>query len=480
MPYRLLVSLFLLLLCQGCLSYYQRKAEFNKAFEQGQFQEAEQILIKSKPKKKNQLLYFLNKGVTAFMQGEYQESNVAFEQAYLTAEIMQPEPGRQIASYFINPRLTIYEGEHHEVLLINYFKALNYLFLDEPREALVECRRMNIQLQYLNLKYNNQRHRYQADAFINLLMGLIYEANKDYNNAFIAYRNAYEIYKSDYQNLFGISAPKQLKADMIRTAQLSGLSSEVRRYQQQFSDLQAAKAEQDQPEHGTLVFLWHNGLGPVKDQVTLNFSLVEGSAGGVAHFSSEQYGWTIPYPSYQEDKEDHEDLPEVELLRLALPKYLKRPPYFQGGYLQTGDRKYSLPVVENITKLGFQVLEDRILRDLGKALARLAVKEATEYAVKEEDEGWGSVVDIANVLTEQADTRNWQTLPHAIHYAKVPLKPGEKDLDLVLTRPDGSTQTYDFTFNLKPGEIRFEHFHTLNIRKRSKYQEQQLPKEYHP
>jgi hypothetical protein len=311
-------------------------------------------------------------------------------------------------------------------------------------------------------------------------MGLIYEVNNDYNNAFIAYRNAYEIYKSDYQKLFDISAPKQLKADLIRTAELSGLRSEARRYQQQFSDLQAAKAEQDQPKHGTLIFLWHNGLGPVKNQETLNFTLVEGSGAGVAHFSNEQYGWTIPYPNYKNDKEDHENLPEVELLRLALPQYLKRPPYFQGGYLKTENRKYSLPVVENITKLGFQVLEDRILRDLGKALARLAVKEAAEYAVKKEDEGWGTVVDVANFLTEQADTRNWQTLPHAIHYAKVPLKPGKKEVELVLTKPDGSTKTYDFTFNLEPGELRFKNFHTLNTRSKEQYQEQQYPEEYHP
>lgn len=480
MPYRLLASLVLLILLQGCLSYYQRKGDFNKAFEQGKFQKAERILKTSKPKEKNQLLYFLNKGVTAFLQGQYKSSNKAFEQAYLTAQIMEPDPGRQIASYFINPRLTLYEGEHHEVLLINYFKALNYLFLDKPRAALVECRRMNIQLQYLNLKYQDQRHRYQADAFINLLMGLIYEANNDYNNAFIAYRNAYKIYKSDYQKLFGISAPKQLKADLIRTAELSGLRSEARRYRQKFSNLEAAKAEQKQPKHGTLVFLWHNGLGPVKDQESLNFTLVEGSGAGVAHFSNEQYGWTIPYPNYHKDKEDHENLPEVELLRLALPQYLKRPPFFQGGYLKTGDRKYSLPVVENITKLGFQVLEDRILRDLGKALARLAVKEAAEYAVKEEDEGWGSVVDVTNFLTEQADTRNWQTLPHAIHYAKVPLKTGKREVELVLTKPNGSTKTYDFTFNLEPGEIRFKHFHTLNTRSKEEYQEQQYPEEYHP
>ena len=480
MPFRLAVTMLILLFLQGCLSYYQRKAEFNEAFQQGDFDKADRILTNSKPKRKNQLLYYLNKGMTAFMKGEHEASNTAFEQAYLTAETFQPDPGRQIASYFLNPRLTLYEGEHHEILLINYFKALNYLFLDQPRAALVECRRMNIQLQALEIQYQDKRHHYKADAFIHLLMGLIYEYNRDYNNAFIAYRNAYNIYKDTYQNLFEISPPNQLKADLIRTARLSGLNNEARRFSKQFQELKAAKAGEPQSEHGTLVFLWHNGLGPVKDQKTLNFTLVEQKNGGAASFHSQQYGWTIPYTNYKADKKDHDELPEIELLRLALPRYLKRPPYFQSGHLKVDDRQYALPVVENITKIGFQVLEDRVLRDLGKALARLAVKEATEYAVKEEDEDWGTVVDITNFLTEQADTRNWQTLPHAIHYAKVPLKPGKQTVKLALKEPKGQTKTYEFHYNLEAGEMRFEHFHTLNTRESSLYQPQQLPQNYQP
>lgn len=480
MAYRFAVTLLLLILIPACQSYYHRQEKFNQAFEQGNFQEAESILEKSEPKQKNQLLYFLNRGISFFMQGQYEASNKALEQAYLTAETFQKKTGRQIASYFTNPRVTLYEGEHHEVLLINYFKALNYLFLDKPWDALVECRRMNIQLQSLNFTYQNKRNKYQADAFINLLMGLIYEANQDYNNAFIAYRNAYEVYQSDYKALFGISAPRQLKADLIRTARLSGLNNEANRYSDKFADLKVSKTKPSSSSHGTLVFLWHNGLGPVKDQNTFNFTLVENANGGAASFQNERYGWTIPYPNYQNDKEEHDDLPEIELLRLALPKYLKRPPYFQSGHLKVEDRQYNLPVVENITKISFQVLEDRLLRDLGKALARLAVKEATEYAVKEESEGWGSLVDITNFITEQADTRNWQTLPHAIHYAKVPLKAGQQTVQLKLKTPQGNTKTYDFTYDLKQGEMHFEHFHTLNTRKREHYQPQSLPKNYKP
>jgi hypothetical protein len=476
MPLRMLTCLLALGLLQSCLSYYQRQSDFNDAFEKARFQKAERILNTSEPQRKNQLLYFLNKGMTAFMQSEYEASNEAFEQAYLTAKTFQPDPGRKIASYFINPRITRYSGEHHEVLLINYFKALNYLFLNQPRKALVECRRLNIQLDVLNLQYADKRHKYQADAFINLLMGLIYDANQDYNNAFIAYRNAYQVYQEDYQELFGLPAPAQLKADLIRTAKLAGLNQEKRQYQQEFSeDLPSAH----QQGRGTLVFLWHNGLGPVKDQLSLNFTLVEGS-GGVATFENSRYGWQIPFPDYGDRKEEEEGLSQVEFIRLALPRYQKRPPYFQSGYIRANGQAYELPVAENITKIGFQTLEDRILRELGNAVIRLALKKGTEYAADEEDEDLGFMVNVFNTITEQADTRNWQTLPHAIHYAKVPVEPGEQTVQLVLTKPDGGEQTYDFTYNLAPGEMQFEHFHTVNTKRRTQYQAQPYPEDYQP
>ena len=51
-------------------------------------------------------------------------------------------------------------------------------------------------------------------------MGLIFDANRDYNNAFIAYRNAVDIYQEDYLPLFGLDAPKQLQQDLLRTAYL--------------------------------------------------------------------------------------------------------------------------------------------------------------------------------------------------------------------------------------------------------------------
>ena len=99
---------------------------------------------------------------------------------------------------------------------------------------LVEVRKINIRLQQLNDKYPDHKNRYQRDAFAQLLMGLIYDAAGDWNNAFIAYRNAYDTYQSDYIRNFGLSSPEQLKKDLLRTAYLCGFQTELSQYETEF------------------------------------------------------------------------------------------------------------------------------------------------------------------------------------------------------------------------------------------------------
>jgi hypothetical protein len=120
-------------------------------------------------------------------------------------------------------------------------------------DALVECRRLNVRLQQLSDRYSSD-DKYKRDAFINTLMGIIYDADHDYNNAFIAYRNAVEIYDTDYSRMFGLTAPEQLKKDLLRTAKLSSMDDEFESYKEKFGMTDYTL----QPADGDLVFFWHN------------------------------------------------------------------------------------------------------------------------------------------------------------------------------------------------------------------------------
>jgi hypothetical protein len=44
----------------------------------------------------------------------------------------------------------------------------------------------------------------------------------------------------------------------------------------------------------------------------------------------------------------------------------------------------------------------------------------------------GLALGITNAAMEKSDTRNWQSLPNQINYARVPLKKGQNKVELIL------------------------------------------------
>ena len=192
-----------LLVTGSCATYYQANLSFNEEFEKGDLRKALKTL-RERPSDgagKKQFLYFVNNGLILSLLGQYEESNDYLEKAFLFGEDYHINYMNEIGSYLTNPNFSVYRGEDHEHLMLLYYKAINFLKLGKTDKALVECRRLNIRLQQLSDRYESS-DKYRKDGFVNTLMGLIYDVDKDYNNAFIAYRNAIEVYENDFNTLF--------------------------------------------------------------------------------------------------------------------------------------------------------------------------------------------------------------------------------------------------------------------------------------
>jgi len=249
-------SILLILAVSSCATYYQSNFTFNEEFESGQLDKAYKTLQghTSEAHGKREFLYFVNNGLVLSMMGRYAESNTFFEKAYLFGEDYRTNYLNEVASYLTNPNFTAYKGEDHEHLMLLYYKALNYLKMNNTEDAVVEIRRLNIRLQQLTDRYRSP-DKYDRDAFSNVLMGITYEVDKDYNNAFIAYRNAWTIYNQDYQRLFRVGPPQQLKEDLLRTAWLSGLKGEFEAYK---DSLRMPDYVYKESDGGELISFWHN------------------------------------------------------------------------------------------------------------------------------------------------------------------------------------------------------------------------------
>ena len=437
----------------GCASFYELNYEFNKRFENGDIQQAADVLDQNKKaaKSKTRFLYYANQGIVEHLLGNYAESNQWLEQAYLFGEDYRKNYLNFAASYFLNPNLIVYPGEDHEHLMLLYYKALNFLKMEAYEEALVECRRLNQRLYELGDKYKSE-NKYQKDAFIHNLMGIIYDAAGDYNNAFIAYRNSLDIYQNEYDEMFALSVPDQLKRDLIRTGELAGFSEEVDTYEATFEMTYEPYA----PEGGDLIFFWHNGLAPIKDQWTLNF--VVSSGAGQVFFENNDLGLNFPF--YYDADDYDTDIRDLKGLRIAFPKYVERVPYFTYADLKIGDRYFEMEKAQDINAIAFKTLNERMLEELGKGLLRVAIKKEVERQVRKENETLGFLVGALNFASEQADTRNWQTLPHSIYYTRVPLDKGDNNVQLYTDGPRAEN-AQQFTFVGQPGKTQFQTIQSL-------------------
>ncbi len=397
--------------------------KFQQAFEKGNFEEAKAALNFRKERNetgRNRLLFFLNNGLVHHFLGNYDKSFEYFLKADFTAEDLRRNLGLEALSYFINPEVTPYSGEHFELIMIHYYQALNFLYRRNINSALVEARRMNIRLQSLNDRYGSKNYKYNDDGFGHLLMGLIYEMAGDFNNAFIAYRNALEVYETQNQSFNNTPVPLQLKRDLIKTARIAGLRSEAEFFARKF-DLDI-----NQPNFNTeLIIFWNNGLAPVKDQWTINFTAVP-MGNGYVNFVNLDLG--LSFPILVSREQDRQNILDTRIFRIAVPRFLHRRPVYRAAEVSVNGEKIQLEIIQNIEAIAFQTLSDRMAKELGQSILRFALKQITEQALRRENQGAGFALSMINAITEKTDTRNWQTLPSLISYARIEVQPGENEI----------------------------------------------------
>lgn len=451
----------MLFLLAACASYYEKNIILMQAVYAGKLDVAESILNdpKLEKEKKNILLYYLNKGTILWMNEKPVESNRYFQLADFYVEDFHKNYAASAISLLTNPNVEPYHGEGFEQILLHYYSTLNYIDLGLFDDALIECKRMQQKLIKITDFYSG-KNKYKRDAFSHNLMGIIYDAQKDYNNAFIAYRNAYEIYRDDYQSILGTSIPLQLKKDIIRTAFLTGFTEEAQKYESDFK----IKYEPLNPEFGSLVFFWNNGLGPIKDQWSINFIIMPLQKGWVRFYNTEL---NLSFDFYVgEDDKKKNSLSQLKVVRVAFPKYISRRPLYMHGILSCDSLSISsnLEVGEDINAIAFRSLEDRRLKELGEALLRVALKQVAEVELRKQNEGAGMVLSIINAATEQADTRNWQLLPYSINYTRINIPAAFHKISLVTSSANNSiNERNEFSFLIKKGETTFGSFQTLQF-----------------
>ncbi|RYG05900.1 MAG: hypothetical protein EOO02_02345 [Chitinophagaceae bacterium] len=448
-----------MVLFASCATYNSRIGSYYAAMANGDYKSASANIDKNKllKAKRNRLLYLLEKGKLAHMMQQYDTSNAYFNEADLFMEDARTTAGDVALGTLLNPMMQTYKGEAFEKFMIHYYKALNYLALNQPNDAMVEARRISIKNYALQDKTNNNQNKYSDDAFSLILQGLIYERNADINNAFISYRNAADIYLKNNNTWYGVSIPEQLKQDLLRTAYQNGFTGELERYEKIF-DLKFSSGSIS--SGGEVVLFWENGLAPVKKEQNIFFALTKDGLGNFT-FVDQSGSFNIPFDFNIGVNRNDLRVEDLRSLRVAFPRYEEQPVFYSSASVSLNNQQYSLQKAEDINNLAFSTLRERFLKEMSTTLSRLAVKKLAEIAArpkedaknKNEKEALAMAIQIFALASEKADTRNWQSLPHTIYYTRVPLQSGPNQLKFT-TNGRGSNTT-DLAVE-GTGTLRFE------------------------
>jgi hypothetical protein len=415
---------------------------------------------------KSRLLYGMDRGMTLHLAGDYQQSNAVLEQAEEELDRLYTRRIRtETLAFMTNDTALFYEGDPYEQVLINVLKSLNYAVLGQWQDALVEARRIDHRLNVLSDR-TTEKNAYRDDGFARYLSGILYESTGEVNDAFIAYRKAYETFEAT-RTWSHTAVPSQLQADLLRTAEALHFTQELAEYQFLFPDTKWETSQALQ-QLAHVVVISYNGRAPRKEDQFLDLPI-----------SLEALQLVLLNRGFsQSNRQSNRGLDTVlyglngRVVRVALPRLIPQKtavPVDRIGLISGDGTPVTLTteLVHNVTALAGKALSDRMAGITAKALARAGTKfvaaEGTTRAAEQlagRDAGplVGLVVGLLTkgfaIASEEADKRSWQTLPDEIHLARVWVPPGRYQVESLIfgeshdTLHPGTMRT----LSLGPGE----------------------------
>lgn len=412
----------------GCSTYSAQAPLIRDALVAQDYEKA--IKLTDKISKSNsELLYCYELGTIQHEQGDYAASNATFERAeQVFDELYTKSVSREVGAALVNENIVKYRGDPFEAVLVNYYKILNYLFLNQTSDALVECRRLNQKLQVI---HDAGETYFVEDPFLQYLTALVYERGGETESAEVSYRAACGQYDGDST----LVAPPWLRCDAAANARRVADSELAAQYEK------GAGCPPPANGRGRVVVLVE--AGAVARKIETSFT--------VPIFNTDRYSNenTYAYELYQRRGQHYDNRVVKYWLHVALPALQTDPPQDHHAVVRASLSSAGAPAlsekpaevvsvcVENLDAQAQRAYAEKqgdvVLRAIARALAKYL---ASETASKQ-DTALGTLVNLLGVVTESADTRSWTTLPRSIELARLDLDPGKYKIDVDVVDPRG-------------------------------------------
>ncbi len=366
----------------GCTSARMSDRETDNLFRAGQYDAAAERLRKGVEEQgesgRDALLYLLDLGLTLHSAGKYEESNKAFLKAEKIAEIKDyTSLSTEGATLLTSDNIKDYKGEDFEKVLINTYLGINFALMGDIENALVEARRVN---QKLYRMVNEGERKYKQNAFARYLSAILYESEGNWNDAYIDYKKTWEL------------EPKfpSLGRDLWRLAKLTQNSEDMEKWDAEFNltpedhrETLKTVSRVKQPGLAEIIVIYENGISPIKR----------------------------PHPSFSQ-----------------VPKFYARAnPVMAAQVSVSGptNAQAETAILHDIEWTAMQNLEEKFGGIIAKKIAGIVAKEVVSDQIgKHTDPLLGLAAKVFFYVSDQADCRSWNLLPHDLQIARLAVAPG--------------------------------------------------------
>jgi hypothetical protein len=398
------------------------------ALRAGDYQGAEEL---AQDGNAGDILDNMQRGRLSMLNHDYAQSKHDFELSERAVRAQQDqavvslsELSADIGSLAVNDNLTSYEPADYELGFLHLYLALNYLHSNSLEGALVEVRKAN-QVQEAAKKKREQElqnaEQEVANEGVSANLGAILSQYPDAGRTLQAVQNGY---------LFYLSALLYETADELNSAYVD------------YRRALAVLPDNRQVIDGALRVARKLGMGDDLRQMEQRYGKVDGLANGQARIIvlDEQgvvegrSGWTLSLPVYTYGR--------GTFYNLALPYYEPQPSDLYAN-LKLGERELDQYRLVNVNLMAQRDLTERLPAMVLRQVLRIVVKEQLSRNVAEDEAVGNLLFDVWNMLTEQPDTRSWQTLPAEVYSSSVLVPAGEHQI---------SVGGNSYTFTVRAGQ----------------------------
>lgn len=356
---------------------------------------AEKLKPKAEKDGDDQVVYLFEYGTALSLAKDYKASNKIWLQAEDATAIKDYHSiSRLTGSLLLNQGMVQYKGEDYEKVFLNAMLAINFLAMGEREAAQVETRKLNEKL----YKYKFEAKKdYQQNPFAFYLSAMIWESNRQWDDAYIDYKKAYETNP-------GIA---YLKTDLVRLAKLAHREDDLAKWKKNFG---AVKVE-DMKGKGEVVLLFQQGWAPRK----------------------------YPHPEWPRIPKLYPVATNTQGARLVIDNVGEEP----------------AQEISSVQQVAMKTLDDEYTALVATRAAGIAAKAVAADQIRQKNELLGQLAWIGMNIADRADLRQWVTLPQSFQVARKLLPPGKyvaRAVGTTMTGQPSGEQSEDFTIEIKPNQ----------------------------